>query len=222
VKEWVITGPQLRHIFEHLSEVFSAEEAHLIALDSAIGDGDHGITMRLGFQAVQKELAKLPPDVSVEELWTYAGKTFMRSTGGAMGVLLGRAFCAAGAAMTGAAAVGPAELRAGFAAMEKAVANTGKAQPGDKTILDALHAANTALAAAEKNSSVSALLQTAAEAAQHAALATAGMHCRTGRASKLGDRALGHADPGATSFSILVRTMAEEAQVMAPSVAGTT
>jgi phosphoenolpyruvate---glycerone phosphotransferase subunit DhaL len=107
---------------------------------------------------------------------------------------------------------GTPELSLMLAGMETAVAKAGKAKPGDKTILDAIHAAHEATeAAAQSKQPLSVALPAAATAAETAAQRTAGMVCRIGRASRLGDRTLGHPDPGAVSFSILLRAFEQSA-----------
>ena len=114
----------------------------------------------------------------------------------------------AGLAMTGAAEMGAPESKVMLTAMENAISKAGKAKPGDKTILDAVHAAAGAV---DVNASASEALFQAAAAAQKAADETANMVCRIGRGSKLGDCTLGHPDPGAISFSIILRAFAEAA-----------
>src|SRR5258707_2395159 len=173
-----IDGPQLRSLLLQVCDAVRARESEFNALDSAAGDGDHGITMRVGFDAIQKHLQGTAPDAGVDVLLTGSGKAFMRSAGGAIGVILGRALTAGGSAVVGAAQLGPAELKQCFSAMEKAVADTGKAKPGDKTLLDPLHAAAQALAGAPEGISAHDLLALAADAAEQAAQGTAVMHCR--------------------------------------------
>lgn len=204
-----ISAAAFRNALLNVSAVVQAQEQYLNQLDCAIGDGDHGITMRVGFEAVRKRLLDLPPDAGVDTLLVEAGKSFMRSAGGAIGVILGRALVAAGAAVPGAAQLGHAEFKSCFRAMEKAVEDTGKAKPGDKTLLDPLHALNEALSAFSKETAISELLAAGTAAAEDAAHSTAGMRCRIGRASRLGARALGHPDPGAVSFALIVRALAE-------------
>jgi dihydroxyacetone kinase-like protein len=201
----------VRELFLAAGEAVERKEAHLNALDSAIGDGDHGITMRLGFQAVRKTIEALPSDVLPGEIFSAAGKAFMRSTGGAIGVLLGRALTAAGEAIQGRAGMGPADWRLCFKAMEETISATGKAKPGDKTLLDPLHAVNETLAQAGDVLETAELLTLAADTAERSAQGTASLLCRMGRASRLGDRALGHPDPGAVSFSMITRAMANRA-----------
>jgi dihydroxyacetone kinase phosphoprotein-dependent L subunit len=212
-----INSAGLRQLLTAVAEAVEREEVRLNALDAAIGDGDHGITMRIGFQAVGRAIEALPPDSRPGQILTVAGKVFMESTGGAIGVILGRAFIAAGKAMVDRTALGTAEWKLCFQAMEQSVCAAGKAKPGDKTLIDALHAINEALTAANEDMASAELLLVAAEAAERAAEATASMRCRIGRASRLGDLALGHPDPGSVSISIITRAMARRACDLPPA-----
>ena len=205
-----ITPADLRRILCFVAETIGKEEAYLNSLDGAIGDGDHGITMRVGFEAVKATVGALDASVTIDGVLTESGAAFMGATGGAIGVLLGRMLMSAGAALQGCKGIGTSELRVLLNSMETAVASAGKAKPGDKTILDAVHAANQAVATtAEADQSLPNMLSRASLAAGTAAQNTAGMRARVGRASRLGDRVLGHPDPGAVSFSIIMRAMAQ-------------
>jgi len=177
-------------------------EARLNALDAAVGDGDHGITMRLGFEAVKQRMTQLEDDATFERFLVESAQAFMGVTGGAIGVILAKMLMGGGTALRGVSEFGTPELSLMLAGMETAVAKAGKVKPGDKTILDAIHAAREAAeAAAQSKQPLSVALPAAASAAQR----TADMVCRIGRASRLGDRTLGHPDPGAVSFSIMLR-----------------
>ena len=181
-------------------------EARLNALDAAVGDGDHGITMRLGFEAVKQRLTQLEDSATFDRLLVEAAQAFMGVTGGAIGVILAKMLMGAGSALRGVSEFGTPELSLMLAGMETAVGKAGKAKPGDKTILDGVHAAREAAeASAQAKQSLSVALTAAASAAEAAAERTAGMVCRVGRASRLGERTLGHPDPGAVSFSIMLR-----------------
>lgn len=208
-----ITAPGLRQMLAFVAEAIAHEETNLNALDAAIGDGDHGITMRVGFRAISSKLGSLPQSAGIDAILRESGMAFMGATGGAIGVLLGKMLMAAGAALKGSQEIGPAELRIFFNTMERALAGAGKAQPGDKTVLDAVHAANQIILKPENSQlALVDLLARASQAGRQAAENTAQMPARAGRASRLGDRALGHPDPGAVSFSIILRAMAEWAQ----------
>lgn len=201
----VLTATQLRDAFAYAATRFRAEESRLCALDAAIGDGDHGITMRLGFDAIEAALAELDPTAGIDVVFQTAGTTFMDATGGAIGIIFGRMFTATGRALRGQIALGPAEFIAMIQAMEAGVAKAGKAQPGDRTALDAIHAG----AAVVPQTDLLATMQAAATAAERAAAGTAHLLCKIGRASKLGERVFGHPDPGATSFCVLLRALAD-------------
>ena len=187
-------------------------EARLNALDAAVGDGDHGITMRLGFEAVKERVTQLEDNATFDRLLGESAQAFMGVTGGAIGVILAKMLMGAGSALRGVSEFGTPELSLMLAGMETAVGKAGKAKPGDKTILDGIHAAREAAeAAAQSKQSLSVALTAAASAAEAAAERTAGMVCRVGRASRLGERTLGHPDPGAVSFSIMLRAFEQGA-----------
>jgi dihydroxyacetone kinase phosphoprotein-dependent L subunit len=200
-----------------VSRTIEREESHLNELDSAIGDGDHGITMRTGFKEVSRQLENLREDTTITSILQTAGTAFMNSTGGAIGVILGKMLMAGGIAMRDHAVMGPAEFKTLLRSMESAVASTGKAKPGDKTILDPLHAAVEAVEAMpDSNSNLLDYFKEAARVADVAAQDTSRMICRIGRASRLGERSLGHPDPGAVSLSIILKSMAEWLARMEP------
>ena len=181
-------------------------EADLNALDAAAGDGDHGITMRLGFEAIRERLGQLDPATPIGGILRESGTAFLGATGGAIGVVLGKMLMAAGKAMQGVLEIRAPEFRLLLTTMETSVATTGKVKPGDRTILDAIHAAATA-ANGSATQDLTGLIDLSATAAQESARSTANMLCRVGRASRLGDRVLGHPDAGATSFGIMLRAM---------------
>ena len=183
------------------------EEAHLNSLDAAVGDGDHGITMRLGFEAVTRKLGELDMQTGIESLHVEAGMAFMAATGGASGVVFGKMFMAGGRALKGLRQFGPPELKSLLKAMESSVSSSGKVKPGDKTVLDAVASAFQSIADSE--APLLEVFTKAATASEAAAQRTANVLCRVGRASRLGDRALGHPDPGAVSFSMILRAMAD-------------
>jgi len=203
-----ITAPDLRRMICFVAEAIGKEEAHLNSLDAAIGDGDHGITMRVGFEAVKAKVSGLDASATIDGILAESGTAFMGATGGAIGVLLGKMLMAAGASLKGKQEIGAAEFQSLLASMETALVATGKAKPGDKTLLDAVHAANQALAAEPLQDLLTAL-RIAREGARRGAESTAQMPARIGRSSRLGDRALGNPDPGAASFYIILQSMTE-------------
>ena len=203
-----INASDLCKMIACVADNMAREETYLTTLDSAIGDGDHGITMRLGFQAVREKVNGLAEGTGMDAILREAGFAFMGATGGAIGVLLGKMLMAAGAGLKGKQEIGAAEFRTLLSTMETALVAAGKAKPGDKTLLDAVHAANQALAADPPQDLLS-TLRNASEGARRGAESTAQMPARIGRSSRLGDRALGHPDPGASSFYIILRSMTE-------------
>jgi len=179
----------------------------LTALDSAIGDADHGINMDRGMSAVVQKLdADQPGDVPA--LMKAVGMTLISKVGGAGGPLYGTLFLQFGQAappdgMT------PDDFAACLDAAVAGVQSRGKAEPGDKTMLDALLPAGDALRAAlADGAGFGAALGRAADAAEEGARATIPLVARKGRASYLGERSAGHQDPGATSSALLVRCAA--------------
>ncbi|MGW8365719.1 dihydroxyacetone kinase subunit DhaL [Streptomyces wedmorensis] len=185
-------------------------EEKLTALDSAIGDGDHGINMRRGTGQVRRMLLRdRAAAESSGELLGEAGLLLRDHVGGAAGVLYGSAFQAIGAALgdrTGAAQLGDA-LQAGL----DAVVRLGAAAAGDKTMVDAYGPAVTSFrAVCSQGGNLGEATTAAAAAAAAGARTTIPMQARKGRASYLGYRSIGHLDPGAASTAMLFRTLAEE------------
>jgi phosphoenolpyruvate---glycerone phosphotransferase subunit DhaL len=181
---------------------------YLTQLDAAIGDGDHGINMTRGFEAVGKAVADQGPSTAPGPLLVLAGKTLVATVGGASGPLWGSAFRAAGRSLGDADGFDGDGLAAALDAALAAVVDLGAAQPGDKTMVDALAPATAALrerlAAGDP---VATAVTAAADAAEAGARATAPMQARKGRASYLGERSIGHQDPGATSAALIMRAL---------------
>lgn len=177
----------------------SREADHLTELDSAIGDADHGSNMERGFAAVTAALGKEPPQTPGAVL-VLAGRQLISTVGGASGPLYGTLLRRAGKSLGDAPAVTPQQLAKALGAGVASVAQLGGAQAGDKTMLDALLPAAEALGTS---------FEAAKEAAEAGALATVPMQARKGRASYLGERSIGHKDPGATSSALLVAALAE-------------
>jgi dihydroxyacetone kinase-like protein len=175
------------------------EAGRLTELDSAIGDADHGTNLQRGFRAVLASLEKEPPSAPGAVL-TLAGRQLISTVGGASGPLYGTLLRRTGKELGDAAEVTPAQLADALAAGVAAVAQLGGAKAGDKTMLDALEPAVEALRTS---------FAAGAEAADAGALATVPLQARKGRASYLGERSIGHQDPGATSSALLVAALAE-------------
>ncbi|MFC8794758.1 dihydroxyacetone kinase subunit DhaL [Streptomyces cinereoruber] len=177
------------------------EADRLTELDAAIGDADHGANLKRGFAAVAETLAKEPPGTPGAVLTT-AGRQLISTVGGASGPLYGTLLRSAGKALGDEERVGRERLAEAFGAGVEAVARLGGAQMGDKTMLDALVPAAEALRES---------FAAARAAAEEGALATVPLRARKGRASYLGERSVGHQDPGATSSALLFAALADTA-----------
>ena len=186
------------------AEVMAEHRAELIELDRAIGDSDHGENMDRGFQAVLGKLAEAPPETPGAALKLTA-MTLMSKVGGAAGPLYGTAFLRAATSLGDAAEVDPAAWAAALAAARDGIVARGKAEPGDKTMVDAWTPAVEAAQTAAADGDVLAVLVAAAEAAEAGAVATDPLVARKGRASYLGERSAGHRDPGAASRALILR-----------------
>jgi dihydroxyacetone kinase-like protein len=186
-----------------------AEKAYLTELDSAIGDADHGINMDRGFTAVMAKLPTLPAG-DVGALLKGVGMTLVSTVGGASGPLYGTFFLQLGGGTAGKAEIELSELASALDAGIAGIQRLGKAEPGDKTMLDALLPARDALRAGIDGGATPAdALAAAVSAAEQGMLATIPLVARKGRASYLGERSAGHQDPGATSSHLLLKAAAD-------------
>lgn len=183
---------------------------YLVDLDRAIGDGDHGENMDRGFKAALEALGQAQPGSVAEVLKTVA-KTLMSTVGGAAGPLYGTAFLRASKA-AGDGELDGAGAAAVIADALEGIQARGKATTGEKTMVDAwTPALEAARAAAESGSDATAVFEAAATAAEAGAAATEPMRATKGRASYLGERSIGHLDPGAVSTSLILRAAARAA-----------
>jgi dihydroxyacetone kinase-like protein len=201
-----VTLGQLVDWLTRFRDLVTENQARLTELDSAIGDADHGSNMARGMGAV---MHKLGEPAGVDELFKNVGMTLVSSVGGASGPLYGTFFLrfgtTAGAVTTLDGAALSAALRAGLGG----VVARGKAEPGDKTMVDALVPALDALdASLSADDDVAAAVTAAFRAAEGGRDATEPLVARKGRASYLGDRSAGHLDPGATSTAYLFQALA--------------
>jgi phosphoenolpyruvate---glycerone phosphotransferase subunit DhaL len=193
------------------------QAAALTALDQAIGDGDHGINMDRGFTAIVTSLdggiAEAETDLlRAGGMLRTAGRTLISTVGGAAGPLYGTAFMRAGGAIAAAepSATSAEVVVAALAAAIVGIESLGKATTGEKTMLDALVPAQDAgRTAVAGGSDVGDVTRAMADAAEAGVLATVPMLATKGRASYLGERSIGHQDPGATSSALLLRALAD-------------
>jgi len=190
-------------------EVISQNSSYLTELDAAIGDADHGANMERGFKAV---VAKLPElgDKDIGTIFKTVGMTLLSTVGGAGGPLYATFFLQAGMKTTGKMELTLPDWAETLEASLNGVIMRGKAEPGDKTMVDALiPAVNSLKDSAAKNEPFHDALDHATEAAREGMLATIPWVARKGRASYLGERSAGHQDPGATSTYLLLKTAAD-------------
>jgi phosphoenolpyruvate---glycerone phosphotransferase subunit DhaL len=180
-------------------------KAELVRLDTAIGDGDHGTNMDRGMRKVVEKLDGMDGG-DIGATLKAVGMTLVSSVGGAAGPLYGTLFLQMGMATAGKAELDLEGWTGALEAGVKGVQTRGKAEPGDKTMVDALL---PALEALRGGSDLGGALRQAAEAAEEGMKATIPMEARKGRASYLGPRSVGHQDPGATSSYLLMRSAAE-------------
>jgi dihydroxyacetone kinase-like protein len=191
------------------AQAMAEHRVELIELDRPIGDSDHGENMDRGFKAVMDKLAEAPPETPGAALKLTA-MTLMSKVGGAAGPLYGTAFLRAATALGDTSDVDAATLAAALQAARDGIVVRGKAEPGDKTMVDAWTPAieAAAAAAAAGDGDVRKVLLAAAEAAEAGAVSTDPMLARKGRASYLGERSIGHRDPGAVSSALILRAAA--------------
>jgi dihydroxyacetone kinase-like protein len=189
------------------AELIDADAERLTALDFAIGDGDHGVNMRRGMQAAVAALAEDSP-ASPGGALIATGRALVSKTGGAAGPLYGTGFRRAGQALADTEFASAAEVGAALVAMLGGIQELGQAAEGDKTMVDALSPAVAAFEAAAGDG-LPAAAAGAARAAAEGAAATVPMQARKGRASYLGERSVGHEDPGAASAALLLRALAD-------------
>jgi dihydroxyacetone kinase-like protein len=201
-----LDGAAVAAMLRSAAELVIAKEPVLTKADQAIGDGDHGIGMARGCKAALAALDGIGDATTPKAAFIAVGRAILASTGGAAGAVFGTFFQATGKAIA-ADSVDREGLAFAFDEGAKAVMTRGKAKPGDKTMLDAVLPAIESLRDGG-DADFAVLGQRAAAAARRGAKATANMVAGTGRAKMLGQRAVGHPDPGALSVSFLFEGMA--------------
>ncbi|MHB0856473.1 MAG: dihydroxyacetone kinase subunit DhaL [Anaerolineae bacterium] len=202
-----LTADDVVAALERISTDLPAAAERLRELDAAIGDGDLGITVTIGFGALRAAL----PDLASQEIDTIllkSGMTFNRQAASTFGALFATMMMRAAKAARGRASIGLADIAAMCRAAAEGVQERGKAQVGDKTLLDALVPACESMeAASAEGASLSEGLMRAAAAAEEGAHATTGLKSRVGRASWFSERTEGAQDPGATAIGLMMRSM---------------
>ena len=203
----MITLRQLIELLKKLDAVYTEQKDFLSKLDSDIGDGDHGVNMARGFNAVVSAVDSAQP-ADIGAVFKTASMSLIKTVGGASGPLYGTFFLRAAADFAGKQEV---NLDAWTSALEKGIQGIeqlGKAKKGDKTMIDAWLPALDALKAG-KGKEIKEALKAAADAAEEGMKGTIPLQAKKGRASYLGERSIGHQDPGATSAFLLLQAAAE-------------
>jgi phosphoenolpyruvate---glycerone phosphotransferase subunit DhaL len=196
---------RIRAMFAAVSDAIEAEKLWLSDLDGAIGDGDHGTTMALGLCAVDRALSRCPERLPADA-FRLAASAFLDAVGASTGPLYATGFRSTARNLEGREAFGPSEQVLMLEGMAAGIAERGKAQRGDKTMLDVwLPVAEAARDAIERREPI---WPTVVSTAQERAAATSSMVALRGRAARLGARSLGHRDPGASSAAIILQAMA--------------
>lgn len=192
-----------------VAQILRENRDFLTQLDSPIGDADHGINMDRGFKAVMDKLPTVA-NTDIGSILKTVGSTLVSTVGGASGPLYGTAFLRASIATAGKRELYEADVVNLLEVMLEGIKARGKAQPGEKTMVDALTPALAAAKeAAAQDLGLSTILRRAAEAAEQGKEATIPMLATKGRASYLGERSIGHQDPGATSSWLILKALAD-------------
>ncbi len=205
----MVTKEDVLNWLKKYAEVLEENKEYLTQLDSAIGDADHGINMDRGFKAVMAQIPSVE-DKDIGTILKKAGMALVSTVGGAGGPLYGTLFLRMGMVSSGKEELAPEDVLKMFQAALDGVKQRGKAEVGDKTMVDAITPAVDALRKSlEAGEDLHTALNKAAAAAEEGMKATIPLVARKGRASYLGERSAGHQDPGATSSYLLFKTASE-------------
>jgi dihydroxyacetone kinase-like protein len=203
-----VDAATVRLWFEGSAVALHEQRDYLTQLDAAIGDADHGTNMDRGFASVVAKLEELDGATPPGKTLVLAGSTLVSTVGGASGPLWGTALRRAGRSMGEGETFDGAALALAFEAALEGVVELGAAQPGDKTMVDALEPAVRVLRErVDGGSTVEQAVTAAREAAEEGMQATVPLQASKGRASYLGERSIGHQDPGATSTVFILRAL---------------
>jgi phosphoenolpyruvate---glycerone phosphotransferase subunit DhaL len=203
-----VDAATVRRWLEGSAAVLREQRDYLTQLDAAIGDADHGSNMDRGFTSVAAKLGELDDSTPPGRILVTAGSTLVSTVGGASGPLWGTALRRAGKSIGDGDTFDAAGLAAALEAALAGIVELGAAQPGDKTMVDALDPAVRALRErVADGSSPGDAVAAAANAAEEGMHATVPLQATKGRASYLGDRSIGHQDPGATSTALILRAL---------------
>ena len=194
-------------ILKKIGEKVEEHKDYLTELDQPIGDSDHGINLARGFKAVEEKLSTVE-DKDIGTILRTAGMALVSTVGGASGPLYGSAYMKMGMALNGKVEIGMDDFLKGMDAAVEAVKQRGKAAAEEATMLDAMIPALTAMkVAAAAGADAKAVLEAGCKASWAGAEHTKDLIATKGRASYVGERGIGHQDPGATSFSYMLEVV---------------
>jgi dihydroxyacetone kinase len=209
VTEGDVTPAIFQAMMHNVAKQIIAEKDWLSELDGVIGDGDHGVTMEIGWKAVQRAMEDTPEGETIEGTCKRMAKAFLDAVGASSGPLYATAFLRAGTAVGHRLNLDGSAMVDWLSAACQGICDRGRAQAGDKTMIDAwLPAVEAATEQAAKGGSSLDVLIAARDGAEEGMKATVSMEARRGRSAKLGARSLGHIDPGAASTYVTLRAMA--------------
>jgi len=208
-----VTPTIFRAMMHTVGEQIIAEKNWLSELDGVIGDGDHGVTMEIGWKAVQHALEDTQADETIEGICKRMAKAFLDAVGASSGPLYATAFLRAGTAVSHRLNLDGAGMAEWLGAACQGIRDRGRAEPGDKTMIDAwVPAVEAAQESARSGGSAIDVLLAARDGGEAGMKATAALESRRGRSAKLGARSVGHIDPGAASTYVTLRAMAAALQ----------
>lgn len=205
----ILTTNDVLNIISNIAEVIETNRQYLTDLDAAIGDADHGINLDRGFKAIKEKMPQFL-DKDIGAILKNVGMVLVSTVGGASGPLYGTFFMRMGNAVSGKSTLDENDIVAMFEAGLSGIKERGKAQAGDKTMIDAIEPAlNELKKSLEDGLKFNEALSIAVNASYNGVEMTKKIAARRGRASYLGDRSIGHQDPGATSAYLMIKTAAE-------------
>jgi len=197
-------------IFFNICENIEKNKDYFSELDRAIGDGDHGVTMSIGWTAVKEKLSEFSDDITFDKICIQIASSFLNAVGASAGPLYATALMRGGAKLKGLKSVNSSQMADFFEAAANGIKERGKAELGDKTMLDVwLPVSEVMKINVEQNEDIIEILLKGSLIADQAMKSTKDMLSKKGRSSKLGERSKGHIDPGAASSEMIIRTFYE-------------
>ncbi len=206
----MLTTADFKKALFDMADIIEKEKDYLSELDRAIGDGDHGVTMSIGWQAIKAKLQEFSDHSDCSDICKAVGMTFLNAVGSSVGPLYATAFIRGAAVFQGKVELNQEDIVNFWVAAVRGIQERGKAEPGDKTMMDTWLPAMDALQSAHRDGKdLISCLEAAVIAAEKGMQATKDMLSLKGRSSRIGERAMGHQDPGATSAYLLLASFYE-------------